>query len=325
MLRIIHHNSDTFKNSITFSSDMKRVIIALTALLLILSACNGEDNTNTPVSDTVFVGGSQGIVAEFEPFGVEENGVFTVFDTESFPIEVTLNNEGEDDVNPGDITVTLKGINTNDFNGIPSSELKNTETLEKVAEFNPEGDEEIVDFTPDQDAKYKLNVTGFFQPDIYAQVDYNYTTYIVIPAVCYKEDPRDDSVCDVQGSKTFAVSSAPITVSSVKQDIAGRGIIVLTITVDNVGAGRVALPSEDFNPSYGKVLVTMETDASEWECRSSGNPNEARLADGKAVITCKLRQPLTEDTLFTKQVDLRLDYRYRSIIQQAIRIRESTD
>ena len=305
---------------------MKRVIIVLAAFLIILTGCESSDtNTDARSSETVFVGGTQGIVAQFEPFGVEESSVFTVFDSESFPIEVTLNNEGEDDVNPGDVTITLKGINTNDFSGIPFAELKNKETLEKVSEFNPDGDEELVDFTPTQDAKYKLNVTGFFQPDIFAQVDYNYTTHIVIPSVCYKEDPQDDSICDVQGTKTFAVSSAPITVSSVKQDIAGRGIIVLTIIIDNVGGGRVALPSQDFDLRFGKVAVTMETDASEWECRSSGNQNEARLVGGKSTITCKLRQPLAEDVLFTKQVELRLDYRYRSIIQQAIRIRESTN
>src|SRR3989344_1919038 len=304
---------------------MKKVILSLTIALLFISACTGSDNNDTPAPETVFVGGTQGIVAQFEPFGVEESGVFSIFDTESFPIEITLTNEGEDDVNPGDVTLTLKGINTNDFSGIPKSELKNQESLDKVSEFNPNGDEEVVDFTPDADAKYKLNVTGFFQPDIFAQVDYNYTTHIVIPSVCYKEDPQDDSVCDVQGAKTFAVSSAPITVSNVQQDIAGRGIIVLTIVIENAGNGRVALPSEDFDLRFGKVATFMETDAIEWECRSSGNPNEARLVDNKATITCKLNQPLAEDTLFTKQVELRLDYRYRTIIQQAIRIRESTD
>jgi hypothetical protein len=43
------------------------------------------------------------------------------------------------------------------------------------------------------------------------------------------------------------------------------------------------------------------------------------------TIICKLRQQLAEDTLFTKQVELTLNYKYRSIIQQAIKIQESVE
>ena len=54
---------------------------------LILTACTPEA---APPTKGVFIGGSQGIVINFEPFGVEEDGIYTTFDTETFPIEVTL-------------------------------------------------------------------------------------------------------------------------------------------------------------------------------------------------------------------------------------------
>lgn len=298
---------------------MKRVMLIL--VFLMLAACNQEADVQ-PV-DSVFVGGSQGIVAEFEPFGVEEQGVFTIFDTESFPIELLVRNLGEEDVQPGDVNVTLKGININDFTGILSRQLSNKNKLDKRSEFNQQGEEEIIDFTPVQDAKYKLNVTGFFQPDIFAQIDFKYKTHAIVPNVCYKENPTDESICNVKGSKTLFVSSAPVTITNVEEDIAGRGIIVLTITVSNVGGGRVTLSNADFDTRFDQIGYRVETDTSSWECRSSGRENEARLVNGQATITCRLKQPLEKDTLFTKQVELTLSYKYQSIVQQTIRIRES--
>ena len=302
---------------------MKRVMLFSVLLVVFLAAC--EQNDEVSNVDSVFEGGSQGVVAEFEPFGVEESGVFTIFDTENFPIEIVLRNLGEEDILPGNVNITLKGINTNDFTGIVSRELTNDETIEKISEFNPQGDEEIIDFTPVEDARYKLNVTGFFQPDIFALVDFNYKTHVVIPNVCYKEDPTDESICDVQGNKAVFVSSAPVTVTSVTEDIAGRGIIVLSIIVSNVGGGRVTLPDTDFDTRFDQIAFTMETDSADWECRSGGRENQARLVNGQATITCRLREPLEEETLFTKQVELTLKYKYQDIIQQTIRIRESLE
>jgi hypothetical protein len=302
---------------------MRKVIGALVFLMIVVTACTS--GSNTPAPESVFEGGTQGIVADFEPFGVEENGIFTIFDTESFPIEVVLRNKGEEDVAPGDVTVELKGIKTSDFSGIVGNVLLNQEDIEKVSEFNQRGDEEIIDFTPNNDAQYIPPVTGFFQPDVFAMVNYKYETHIVVPSVCFKEDPRDDTICDQTGSKTFFVSSAPVSVTRVEQDIAGRGIVVLSFTVNNVGGGKVTLVDDNFDVRFGQVGFSMETDTDDWECKLSGKENQGRLVDGVGRITCKLREALEKDTLFTKQVDLTLKYKYQSIISQPIRIRESLE
>ncbi len=302
---------------------MKRVLLLGLVVFLFLVGCKGENDTVKV--ESVFDGGTQGIAARFEPFGIEESGVFTIFDTENFPIEVVLRNKGEEDMAPGDVHVSLRGINLGDFTGIASGEIVNKETIEKISEFNKEGEEEVIDFTPNEDAKYKHRVTGFFQPDIFAFVDYNYKTHVIIPKVCYKEDVRDESICELQEAKTFFVSGAPVTVKSVLQDIAGRGIIVLTLDVENVGGGKVTLRNADFDARYEQLAYSVETDTADWECRAGGRENEARLVGGKTTIICKLKAPLAEDTLFTKQVELTLTYKYRTIIQQTIKIKESTD
>jgi hypothetical protein len=299
------------------------LFVALMALPLILAAC--DKDSDLPTGDSVFEGGTQGLTARFEPFGVEENGIFTIFDTEKFPIEIVLENRGEEDILPGEAEITLKGINTNDFTGISGKKLPNSELIEGISEFNTEGDEEIVDFTPGEGAKYKFDVTGFFQPDIFATFDYNYKTHLIIPKVCFKEDLQDNSVCDVQGSKKFFVSAAPITVEKVEQDVAGRGIVVLIITTKNVGGGKVTLPNAQFDSRFDQLSFTIETNPQDWDCRSAGRTNEARLINGKAVVTCKLNQQLEEDELFTKQIELTFNYRYRSVIEESVRIKESLE
>src|SRR3989344_4392708 len=119
---------------------MKKVwLTAFLFTLVFVVGCGGGDSA-TPAND-VFRGGSQGVFADFEPFGVEEGGGFTIFDTESFPIEVTVQNKGEEDLLPGDVKVTLKGINLNDFSGIVAPSIMNLREIGKVTEFVPDGEE----------------------------------------------------------------------------------------------------------------------------------------------------------------------------------------
>lgn len=302
---------------------MKRAWLLGVLLLIVITACSQEEGQQP--GDSVFQGGTQGLVARFEPFGVEENGIFTIFDTESFPVEVVLQNKGEEDIPAGKATVTLKGINLNDFTGIEAKTLATQDTIEGVTELNEEGGEETLDFTRSSDAKYKLPVTGFFQPDIFATADYDYKTHLAIPQVCFKEDLQDDSVCTVQEAKRFFASGAPVTVTKVEEDVAGRGIIVLLVSIENAGAGRVTLPGAEFDARFDQLAFAIETEPQGWECRSAGRQNEARLINGKAVITCKLQQPLAKDELFTKQVELTLNYRYRTVIQESVRIKESLE
>ena len=67
---------------------MKKYLVPLILIAgLMLTACTPDE---APAANGVFIGGSQGIVINFEPFGVEEDGTYTIFDIETFPLEVTL-------------------------------------------------------------------------------------------------------------------------------------------------------------------------------------------------------------------------------------------
>ena len=233
------------------------------------------------------------------------------------PKELTINNKGEYELQKGDVKVSLKGPSL-DFSGIPSLSLKNADLVDTISELLPTGGEETLTFSTD--AKYEQETNGYIDREWFADIEYTYQTYLIIPEVCLKEDLKDDRVCDVEGAKTFFVSGAPITVSSVTETTAGKAIMALTIKISNVGGGEVTKPGEEFGV---QEKLTYSIDDPNWECKQGGKINEARLINGEADIVCKLKTALPEDTLATKQLKLTLDYTYRDLISEKLRIKES--
>lgn len=300
----------------------KTLIIAVIAALVLVVGC--QNDQDIPVAESIYQGGSQGLVASFEPFGFEEDGGYAIYDSDTFPIEIYLQNKGEEDIEIGDAKVILKGISIADFESITSGELTNDAVLEKVSEFNRAGGQGSIDFTPGSDARFKLDVIGFTNIDIFAATEYLYKTHVVVPKVCFKEDLRDSSICNVEENKEYSVSSAPITVTNVKEESAGKGIMALTFTVSNVGNGKVTLPGQDFDVRYGKIMYEID-EPEKWECKSAGLENEARLQNGLAEIRCRLKEALEPDALYTRQVGLTLEYKYQNIIQNSLKIKESQE
>jgi hypothetical protein len=296
---------------------MRYKILLVLCLSLLLVACEGDEKTTQ--EGGAFLGGTQGVVVEFEPFGVEEGGVYAIYDTEQFPLEVTVRNKGEYQIQPGDITVKMLGPAPNEFSGIASRTLQNTDLVDKISDLVPEGGEETISFAGD--AKYESIIKGSIDRDWLANLEYKYQTQVIIPEVCLKEDLTDKRVCTVREPKNFFVSGAPITVTAVKEDTAGKGIIALKVTVSNVGGGdKVRQVGGEFGVN-DEIAYSIDDPA--WECKSSGRVNQARLREGTAEIVCKLKEALNEGDLFTKQVTLTLEYVYRSVVRETLRIKES--
>lgn len=300
---------------------MKRIIFLPVLLLglFLLVACEGEQQQ---VVKGVFIGGTQGIVPVFEPLGYidEELSIYTIYDTETFPIEVTLKNKGEYVLESGQATITLMGPSTEEFTGIPSWELKNQDIIDKISELVPEGGEETISFG--SDAKYTGKVIGLMERTFIANLEYDYKTYLIIPEVCLKEDLADERVCEVKEAKALHVSGAPITITSVEESVAGKGIIALKIKISDVGGGKVTKLTEEFGV---REELTYSIDDPAWECKSGGKVGEAHLTNDKAEILCKLKEPLAEGTLSTKQIKLTFDYRYRSLVEEKLGIKESAE
>lgn len=297
---------------------MKKILTfaVLVVSLFLLVSC-GEDQQQG-ASTGAFLGGTEGVTGEFEDFGVVEDGVSSVFDTESFPIEVTIKNKGEYKVKPGDVTVKLMGPAKDEFSGVTSWELKNKGDVEIISDLLPQGGEEILTFATD--AKYAKPVNGILEKNWYASIEAKYQTYLIIPEACLKEDLTDKRVCEVKESKTFFVSGAPIIISSMDEDTAGQGIMALRMKVSNIGGGKVTKVGDTFG-NYDKL--TFSIDDAAWECKSGGKVNEAKLVDGEAEILCKTKEPLSKGTLSTKQLRMTFDYLYRTEVQEMVNIKQS--
>lgn len=302
---------------------MKKLIIFLTVISLFLLTSCGEGQQQ-PTSGGVFIGGTNGVVASFEPFSVKEDNIYTIFDTEDFPIEVVLKNKGEETVAPGKVTLKLLGPAKEDFQNIPQWQVQNREEILKISEFNPSGGEEVVSFTPTTNARYMALVTGFTDLTWNLEYKYDYKTYVIMNDVCFKGDFTDPRVCEVKGDKTFSVSGAPVIVTKVSQDTAGRGVILLKIGIKNAGTGQATFLGQDFDERFSQVKFAVDEPA-RWECKSGGRQNEARLVDGEAEIICRLKTAVPEDDVYTKSIRLTLDYQYKELIQEKLRIKESAE
>ena len=303
---------------------MRKSTLVLMVLALVLAGCAQQGEVEVPSSP--YIGGTHGIVANFEEMGIfnEDTNANEIFENETFPIEATLKNKGEYEVQPGQATVTLLGVDLSDFSGIPNAELSNTVSIEKISEFNKEGGEITFDFTPGEtDAQYLLPLVGSsFDVSIFGKVVYYYQTSAAVPKVCFKEDLKDESICDVEESKDVFSSGAPIQVKSAVEKTAGTGKIAVEFEIENVGNGDVTTPTKDFDTRFDQ-LAFEAGDPNTWECTAAGKLNEARLdTDGKATIRCRLKEAMAENTLFTKELDLTLKYKYKEIIHEQVRIKK---
>lgn len=295
----------------------KYVLIVFIIATLALSGCGGEDDVGSTTSP--YEGGSQGIIASFESFGVVEDGIPVIYEDETFPVEITVKNKGEELVGTGTINIELKGISQNDFSGLEFTK-SNSGDVDAVSELNREGGEETIDFG---DAQYTVELqTSYYDVEIFANIKYPYKTHIASPKICFSGDITDTSVCKVDEVKQHYSSGAPVTVTKVEEKRAGKGLVALEYTIQNVGGGEMAKEGAEFG-RYDEFTFSLDdtSDPSAWDCTMRGQKNEGRLTDGAGTIICKLITPLSEDEMYTKQIDLTLSYDYRYMIQEGVRIK----
>lgn len=300
---------------------MKPLLIIGIITLVILAGCETTGNNNTSATPPTFMGGSEGITAEFSQMGIETDGIDTVWEGETFPVELRFINKGETDVDPAELVVELRGIDTNLFN-IPVSVMSNSAKLERVSELNPAGGEETIAFPNG----VLQSVTGlFYDADFFAYYTYNYNTKIAVPKVCFKEDYRDDSLCLLSEEKEAFASGAPISITKVAQEPSGSGSIALLFEIQNVGDGDVTVPGQTFSPLYDQIQFDLKegnTQGIIFTCKSAGSQNVARFNEaGMSQIRCTTNAMPT-GTLFTSQVTMELSYDYRDVIQKTVRIKD---
>lgn len=293
----------------------------LVLAVFVLASCQ---QTTTTTTGRIWVGGSYGLVAEFETFGTTNE----IYEDEAFPVVVLLQNKGEFTLQAHDIEMKIRGISENDFTGL-DFEKTNDEKIQKVTEFLPDGGIERVNFG---EAQYQGLTGTYYDANIYLEYTYPYATYVVISNVCFKEDLRDERVCDVESTLTADASGGSIQIGTVTEKPYGSGKIYLEIPIYNAGNGRSkAYLGDEFSSLYDTVAFSVETAG--MECSSRGDPSVARLprktledsdVAAETTIIC-ISDSLETDALYTAEVDLTLTYYYQDLASTRVRIKENPE
>ena len=115
---------------------MNKILILLIALSLMVVGCTGTQGTG-PGADmsNPFIGGTMGLDVGF----LEGSPPAIVFDNGQFPfeVEVVLENIGEWDIDSGEATITIVGVDPEDFNRAGVQVVNVTEDI-PGQEFDPE-------------------------------------------------------------------------------------------------------------------------------------------------------------------------------------------
>jgi len=296
-------------------------ILVLAVFLLGAAECGSQAGSETV--DSVWMGGDYGLEANFEDFGVGNE----IYEDEAFPVVILLQNLGEFTVHEHEVEMVIRGVSENDFAGL-DFEKTNSEDIDKVSEFLPDGGYERVNFG---EAVYEGLSGTFYDANLYLEYTYPYATYVAIPKVCFKEDLRDERVCDVSGSKTAFASAAPIQIGTVTEKPYGSGKVYLEIPIHNAGEGRSkAYLGDDYSSLYDTVAFEVET--ADMECTSRGDPSVARIPrdtygsgiSTETTIVC-VSDSLEQDALYTAQVDITLTYYYQDLASTRVRIKENPE
>ena len=308
----------------------KKIIIAaiLVLSLFLLSGCKGgteQVSTNNP-----YLGGSQGLVAVFEPMGVASDGAAqSIFDDEEFSMQINVKNKGEFTVPAGSVKTVIKGISPSDYTGL-TFQKTNTDEVEKISEFNQKGGETTINHGNGKLVSNRISDRNMLNANIFADVIYPYKTFVSAPKVCFKDDTtksRDDNICDIENAALQVFSSgAPIRATGAKEMRSGKGLISVEFTIENAGGGESKNPANaDFDYRYNEITfeVQQSSTPSKWNCRSSGGPaGVGRFAeDNKLTILCKLTQVIPANEVYQSQLDLTLNYDYKSIISTDLLIK----
>lgn len=305
---------------------MKKGLIAILiiASLLFLAGCGQQGATTVSLGS--FLGGTEGIIFEFVP----DEPPATVLDAGNDPFFITLEfqNNGEYQVEEGEILTTLSGISYNSFS-IDKASLRNENALEKGYLNKQTG--EIVEGSIDQisyEADYKDDLAYDLPFTISANVCYAYQTQAVA-GMCLSKQPtrraQETDVCTITEQKEVGNSGGPLQVTSFSERASSQDEVTVTFKIENLNTGEAYTPGFITQADCvanerekGKINVRV---ASEQQVTiacpklNGATSGEVRLINGQTTVTCRINTgSLAEATPFSGALDIQLDYTYKDYI-----------
>ncbi len=314
---------------------MKKILFALMILIIIaLSGC--QDNTQGPTTKA-FIGGTKGLDIKFTenqpPAKVMDDG------QDTFGIAITLKNEGEAAIDAGKVIGTLSGIDANSFNirSITAQTTNNIGAKEKQGSDAIDGGTEILEFG---DATYTPKLTGDFQATIIADVCYDYQTKAVFSLCLKKNTVQKESnkeACKIEESKSVENSGAPIQINNIRESAAGNNKVKFTFDIEKVGSGDIynqgkftmdtgcRVDTRDTDKGKIMVLLSPQSDLVVSCSRlNGGSQGQTKIQDNnKQIVTCEIDTSNLQDTAYSSQMTIKVDYTYKDSIEQDIVVKKS--
>ncbi|MBR9691738.1 hypothetical protein GOV06_03035 [Candidatus Woesearchaeota archaeon] len=306
----------------------KRYLVIFVIILLIMSltiGCKRKPGVDAEEGPEKIYRGTKGLAMEF----LRNMPPSKLYDTTPLTILLELENKGTYDLSGNKCRLYLSGFDDTIIRGLDKDKMC-ASSLEGKSILNPEGGYNTQQFSTDI-----IRIPDYLDSlpqKIMITACYEYQT-TASPIVCV--DPRlyeigpVERACTVKDVTTAGGQGAPIAVSGVNVEMAGRDRVAFNIKVSNVGGGTplylgasvfrdcpYSIDPKDYNIISYDVEMSGSTKV---RCSPEIEGDERiRLVDGKGTIFCTFR--ITGDSAYTTPLRIVLDYNYMDSISKDIEI-----
>lgn len=336
---------------------MNRALLVVLAVgLLAFASCQPQDPQGPNLAQP-FIGGTQGLALSFAD-GMPPPEIFDAGQS-VFSVGVYMQNVGEAPIGYAQGRnsygyVELIGISPQQFGQFSQQDLRVTwQDIQLELEGARRGyDGSIIvgdiDIVTIDELSYVPDRQGNTEVTMRANVCYEYATFTNTD-ICIKDDILenvfDDTICTLTGAKRVSNSGAPIQVTQVTQNPAGRDRMQVTFTIENKGMGTPFLPvsrqgftddacqqsvgqNQYRNMAYAEVSIGGDTGLYDINCpllQGGSDRGDLRLWQGSpATVTCQITPLQTSSRIYTESMQIDLWYTYFESIETPVLIRDTS-
>jgi hypothetical protein len=320
----------------------------LVLLIVILSGCNKFGPTDKTKGELITPSqaelhkGTEGLSMEFVK-GQPPSGVW---EGESFPITVKIQNNGAYNIQNGRMKMTGNLYFVPEF----ESDISSSFDLEGKSQFNPEGEFSFEKYQATAGTVDEDKTDSFFIVACYPYKTIASASICINPRVISAEDSAAPSGECKSGSISLSGGQgAPVAVTSIDEELTPLGEneirLILKIHISNLGKGKVVKNDAYSNDCEGVALLpddagvinvrsvsfsSYRLDSNEYsvKCQNLKSDNTFALdPSGKFTLECyaDLDLGFIGATAFTTPLNVELDYGYSQLSESKSIIIKNSD
>jgi len=305
---------------------MKKIYLIIIALVLVISTgCARRAGVEPRGGQEEIYRGTEGLEMRF----ITNMPPSRLYDTSSLNILLELENKGTYDLSGSKCWLYVSGFNDRIIRGI-DKEKQCASSLEGKSLLNPEGSYNTQQFNTDliELPDYLDKLPQKFLID----ACYEYQT-IASPIVCVDPNLFEigpiERACVVKDVSTGGGQGAPITVTGVEVEMAGKDRVAFNIKISNAGGGTPFYHGASLTRDCPYNIDPKDYNMISYDVEMSGGTrikcapeiegdNRVRLTNNKGTIFCTFR--ISGDSAYTTPLRVTLDYNYLDSISKNVDI-----